>query len=362
MLAPGTLIDGRYEVGPLVGRGGMADVLRADDVVSGEAVAVKVLRLDDHRSRVRFRHETEVLRMLDHPAVVRLRDAGWHQASPFLVLDLVEGPTLAELLADGALGVDRAVATGGRLAAALAHAHDHEVVHRDVKPSNVLFAEGDTAHPRLADFGIARLADATRLTAAGSCVGTAAYLAPEQLEGRSGPAADVYSLGLLVLECITGMLCYPGSVAEAAMARLHRAPVVPPELPSWLRHTLRAMTDRRPDRRPSAAQVSRALGERSVGPLLPAPVVPHHLTFTDLPLDPGPSNAAAALGQVSRPRPASRRAAVPVVAVVAAAVALSAAVVLLGGGGSGPATTPDTTVAPLQAAPPSTPVPPPGGG
>src|SRR5687768_15878696 len=137
MLSPGTFIDGRYEVGALVGRGGMADVVRADDVVTGETVAVKVLRLQDEESRTRFRHETEVLRLLDHPGVVRLRDAGWHDASPYLVLDLVEGPTLARRLGGGPLGLGPALSTGQQLAAALAHAHGLDVVHRDVKPSNV---------------------------------------------------------------------------------------------------------------------------------------------------------------------------------------------------------------------------------
>jgi hypothetical protein len=335
MLPPGTFVDGRYEVGTLVGRGGMADVFRADDVVTGEPVAVKVLRIQDRESLARFRHETEVLRLLDHPAVVRLRDAGWHATNPYLVLDLVEGPTLAGVLGDGALGLDRAVATGEQLASALAHAHGLDVVHRDVKPSNVLFAADDPAHPRLADFGIARMSDATRLTATGSCVGTAAYLAPEQLEGGTGPPADVYSLGLLVLECITGALCYPGTVAEAAIARLHRAPVVPPDLPGWLRHTLRAMTDRRPQRRPSAEQVTRALGERSLDPLL-RPTQPVRLAVGALALHAEPVGAAEALGHVAgdaqrAPRRPPVLGGVLTVAVVAL-VALSAAVVWLNGG------------------------------
>ena len=267
MLVPGTRIDDRYEVGELLGRGGMADVVRADDVVTGEAVAIKVLRLHDRRSILRFRTELEVLQLLDHPSVVRLRDSGCHDTLPYLVLDLVEGPTLATLLLDGPLGLEQAVATGAELASALVHAHRFGVVHRDVKPSNVLFAD-DLVHPLLADFGIALLADATRMTATGSCVGTAGYLAPEQLDGSSGPAADVYSLGLVLLESLTGLLCFPGTAAEAAFSRLHRSPAMPADLPSWLQHTLRAMTARQPEQRPRADAVAAAFEERSVDPLL----------------------------------------------------------------------------------------------
>jgi hypothetical protein len=110
------------------------------------------------------------------------------------------------------------------------------------------------------------------MTAAGMCIGTAAYLAPEQLEGQAGPAADVYALGLVVLECLTGTRCYPGSLVEAAMARLHRAPVVPVELPAWLRHTLRAMTTRDPGRRPPAEAVEDAFRRRSVDAVLASTV------------------------------------------------------------------------------------------
>ncbi|HEY8546778.1 MAG TPA: serine/threonine-protein kinase [Acidimicrobiales bacterium] len=344
MLSPGSFVDGRYEVGPLVGRGGMADVFRGDDVVTGDAVAVKVLRLDDDESQARFRHETEVLRRLDHPGVVRLRDAGHHEHCPYLVLDLVEGPNLARVLAGGPLGLDRSLAVGERLAAALAHAHGLDVVHRDVKPSNVLFPADTPDRPRLADFGIAHLADATRLTAAGGCVGTPAYIAPEQLEGATGPAADVWSLGLLVIECITGALCYPGTVAEAAVARLHRAPVVPAALPGWLRHTLQAMTDREPERRPSADQVTRALAERSVAPLL-QPTQPVRLSLAARTLPTVRTDAAAALGTVATGA-GSRRSPVPGGVLTAAAVlvvAVAAAVGWVGGGPAGEAGSPTTT-------------------
>jgi serine/threonine protein kinase len=284
VLAGGTWIDDRYRVERLLGRGGVADVVRAHDAATGDAVAVKLLRSDDDRSRARFRAEIEVLAQLDHPGVVRLLDAGWHDARPYLVLDLVDGPTLAGLLLDGPLGEERSVTIGGHLGAVLAYAHGLGVVHRDLKPSNVLFEE-PTQPPRLADFGLARLADATRVTETGACVGTAAYLAPEQLEGRIGPAADVFSLGLVVIECLTGALCYPGTVAEAALARLHRPPIVPADLPAWLGHMLRAMTDRHPDRRPDARAVAEAFRTRSAAPL---PTAPHRTVV--VPFGPRPDD------------------------------------------------------------------------
>jgi serine/threonine protein kinase len=245
----------------------MADVVLAHDAETGRAVAVKVLRLDDDRSLARFRSEIEVLEQLDHPGVVRLLGSGWYDDTrPYLVLELVDGPTLAALLLDGALGEERSVTIGEHLAAALAYAHDRGIVHRDVKPSNVLF-EDATQPPRLADFGLARLAETTRVTVTGACVGTAAYVAPEQLEGRAGPAADVYSLGLVLIECLTGALCYSGTMAEVALARLHRSPVVPGHLPTWLRDVLRAMTHREAALRPPAAAVAEAFRARSSGPL-----------------------------------------------------------------------------------------------
>jgi hypothetical protein len=263
----GTLVDGRYAVDRQIGSGGMADVLRADDQVTGDAVALKVLRQHDRRSLARFRTEVDVLRRLDHPSVVRLRAWGAHDDQPYLVLDLVEGPTLAARLAGGPVDAAVAASTGERLASALAYAHRLGVVHRDVKPSNVLL-DGEAALPRLADFGIARLTGGTRLTTTGACIGTAAYVAPEQLEGRVGPEADVYALGLVLIECLTGEVCFPGSVAEAAIARLHRAPAVPDDLPPWLQHTLRAMTHREAARRPPIAAVATALRQRSVEPVV----------------------------------------------------------------------------------------------
>jgi serine/threonine protein kinase len=148
----------------------MADVVRADDAATGEPVAIKLLRDPDVRNLARFRTEIETLAVLDHPSVVRLRGSGGHGTRPYLVLDLVEGPTLAQALLDGPTGCAAALAIAKRLASALAHAHELDVVHRDVKPSNVLFEvfDPEAPRPRLADFGLTRFTGTTRVTATGT--------------------------------------------------------------------------------------------------------------------------------------------------------------------------------------------------
>ncbi|HET6952969.1 MAG TPA: protein kinase [Acidimicrobiales bacterium] len=275
MGAPGDVIDGRYLVRGLLGRGGMAEVFRATDTATDRGVAVKVLRSVEPGSVRRFGAEVDVLARLDHPGLVRLRGSGTHEGVPYLVLDVAEGPTLAAELAGGPLGIERALAVGERVAGALAYAHRRGVVHRDVKPSNILF--DDRGRARLADFGIARLAGTPSLTGTGQLIGSAPYLAPEQVSGgQAGPATDVYSLGLVVIECLTGRPCYPGSAAEALVGRLHRPPDVPPDLPGWLRAVLSAMTATDPSRRPVAATVADALRRRDAEPVVAA-TAPHDL-------------------------------------------------------------------------------------
>ena len=266
-----TWLAERYELGDVLGRGGMADVHAATDHLLSRQVAVKVLRdtTETAEDRARFELEARTLARLSHRHLVTVLDAGLEGARPFLVMELVPGPSLADALADGPMDLERVLALGRGVAEALAYAHDAGVVHRDVKPGNVLLGTaGSTV--KLADFGIARLlGDTVRHTRTGHAIGTAAYFAPEQVTGQlvTG-AADVYSLGLVLIESLTGERCYPGPATEAALARLSQPAVVPAGLSPFLADLLRQMTALEPTARPDAAEVAQRLART---PLRPPP-------------------------------------------------------------------------------------------
>jgi serine/threonine protein kinase len=249
-----TLLGGRYRLDGLIARGGMADVHRATDTRLERPVAVKVLR--DAGETSRFDAEVHTLAGLRHPGIVSLLDAGTTaDGTRFLVLELRTEPTLAAVIAAGPLPPERvgAIATG--LADALAYLHARGVVHRDVKPANVFVDEHDAT--RLTDFGIARVAGAASLTATGFTMGTARYLAPEQLDGGEvTPAVDVYALGLVMIECLSGRPAFAGTNAEVASARLVRDPELPPTVPARWRPLLQSMTTRHPSLRPDAARAA----------------------------------------------------------------------------------------------------------
>jgi hypothetical protein len=253
------VLGGRYELGALLGTGASAVVRRAVDRETGRPFAVKLFHAGaSAHDRRRQQREMRALAALHHPGLVGLHDGGVEAGRPYIVTDLVEGPTLAELVAEGPLQPAQVRQIGARLADALAHVHAGGIVHRDLKPANVLL--GSDGRPRLADFGIARALDGTAVTGAGYVVGTAAYLAPEQVRGEwVGPEADVYALGLVLLESLTGRREYPGALVESATARLHRAPGIPDDLPSALRTALHTMTALDPAVRPTAADVATLL-------------------------------------------------------------------------------------------------------
>ena len=259
----GALLAGRYEIGALVGLGGTARVYRARDDVGDTTVAVKIFPAGSGAGPGGDgSQELAVLSGMRHPALVGVRDSGVDdEGRPFVVMDFVEGQSLAARLRDGVLSVPAAIRLGAVLADALAHVHARGIVHRDVKPGNVLL-DGE-GRPQLTDFGIARLIDATRVTATGLVVGTAAYMAPEQVRGEVvGPPADVYALGLLLLEAVTGRREFEGGALESAIARLHRDPVVPPEIPEPLSSAIRRMTATDPAQRPAASGVAAVLRAR----------------------------------------------------------------------------------------------------
>ncbi|BDI22048.1 serine/threonine-protein kinase [Herbiconiux sp. L3-i23] len=259
----GTLIAGRYRLVERIGRGGSADVFRAQDTRIPREVAVKVLRdrRSDGETLRRLRSEVTLLAALTHPSLVTLHDAGFGDDGddPYIVMELVDGADLARTA--GSLPIEELVSVVADVAAALAHAHFRGVVHRDVKPGNVLVRHVDgTPRGTLADLGIAYLMDATRATAGGSIVGTVAYLSPEQARGdRVTTASDVYSLGLLLIEALTGARAFPGTEAESMAARLVRGPALPAGLSAADEALLRAMTATDPADRPDAATVRTAL-------------------------------------------------------------------------------------------------------
>ncbi|MDQ0577013.1 serine/threonine-protein kinase [Agromyces albus] len=261
----GATLDSRYRLDALIGRGGMAAVYRGEDLALGRAVAVKVFAeaaegIDDSDRR---KSETALLASLTHRALVRLYDACRDPATgrEFLVMELVDGRDLREALKFGSVGPADAAGMLADLAEALHVIHSRGIVHRDVKPANVLLEPahlpGRAWNAKLADFGIARLIDDARLTRTGLLVGTPGYLSPEQVSGAApGPAADIYSLGLLVLEARTGVTAFPGPAVEAASARLVRDPEIPDSLGADWVSLLRSMTAREPGDRPSALDVA----------------------------------------------------------------------------------------------------------
>jgi serine/threonine protein kinase len=262
----GRLLDGRYRLGTLLGVGGVAEVYRALDERLDRGVAVKLFRGDVADQLHRHEDEMRTLAGLNHPSLVTVFDAGTDEMTqrPYLVMELVEGSTLSEQLRLGPLTAVRTAEIGGAVADGLAYVHGQGLVHRDVKPANVLISTGGRVY--LADFGIARLVDSAHVTQTGDVLGTPAYFAPEQVSGEPvGPPTDVYALGLVLLECLTGRREYEGTSLEVAMARLSRQPDLSGNLPAAWRDVLVGMTARQPSSRLSAAQVVDRLRRIAVG-------------------------------------------------------------------------------------------------
>ena len=232
-LAYPALVAGRYRLGPRIGAGGMAEVFRADDTRLGRAVAVKLLKTEharDETFRRRFESEARTAAGLAHPNIVPVFDVGEDAGRPFIVMALIEGPSLSERLRSGPLSEAAAVAVVRDVLAALTAAHAAGVLHRDVKPANILLAPDGSA--RLADFGIAKAYDAAvtdpGLTATNLVLGTPLYLAPERAQGQAATvASDVWSAGVVLYECLAGSHPFAGNTPLAVALAAQRGVLTP---------------------------------------------------------------------------------------------------------------------------------------
>jgi len=336
-----TLAEGRYRIERTLGYGGMAVVYLAHDEELRRLVAIKVLAEQlsgDPEFRKRFLQESRLASRLSHPNVVQVYDAGEADGRPYIVMEYVEGDTLAER---GKLAYEDAVPLALQACAGLQHAHTAGLVHRDVKPANLLVREDDVL--KIADFGIARAAELTRLTQHGTVLGTAAYLAPEQAQGEEvTAAADLYSLGAVLYEVLTGRPPYefdslPELVALQASGVITPVRDLEPSVPEPVEAAVMHALARDPSFRPASAT---ALG--------------HELeAATELPTEPLVATAISdpLRGRIHQSLPGRSAWLWIAVAATAALVAVVLGLISLGGDGKHAATPPPAPIeAPVRGA------------
>jgi serine/threonine protein kinase len=220
-MEPGACV-GRFRVDREAGAGGMGRVFRATDMESGAAVALKVLHGDDRSDLERFDREVSLLASMAHPGIVRYVAHGRTESGlPYLAMEWLEGPTLSQHGRGRLASVDVSVRLVGKLAEALGAAHARGIIHRDVKPQNVILVHGDVGAPKLLDFGIARPRDGVGLTVAGAVLGTPGFMAPEQARGESDIDArvDVFGLGCLLFWCLAGRAPFAGEHLVAILTK-----------------------------------------------------------------------------------------------------------------------------------------------
>jgi serine/threonine protein kinase len=256
----GSLVLNRFLIERRIGSGGFGTVYEAWDGRLERPVAVKAIESAGAPGSDRVLREAQAAARLNHPGIVTLYEMGEEDGNALLVTELVDGSTLAELNRDGTLSDREVGEIGADLCEALDHAHTRAVVHRDIKPQNVLVTDEGEPHAKLMDFGVARLTDAAALTAPGDVVGTLAYMAPEQAEGRTaGPEVDVYALGLMLYESWSGdhptRRSTPAATARAIGARMKPLRRLRPDLPRELCETVDTCLQTRPDRRPSLEEL-----------------------------------------------------------------------------------------------------------
>jgi hypothetical protein len=276
-VVPGTIVAERFRIVGVAAAGGMGTVYRAHDLHAGRPVAVKVMRAGGAGDVDRFHREIRVLAGLRHPAIVEYVASGvGPDGAPFLASEWVDGESLAQRLAREGLTAAESVRQASAAAAALGFAHRHGVVHRDVKPDNLLFAGGDLARLKVIDFGIARVGEAAgdaRLTRTGALLGTPGYMSPEQARGDRAIDArtDVFALGCVLYECLTGRCAFSGSNLLALRTKIVFSEPPPleelaPEIPPRLARPVAAMLSKDPAGRPADGDaVAEALA--GVGPL-----------------------------------------------------------------------------------------------
>jgi eukaryotic-like serine/threonine-protein kinase len=266
-MQPGYIIADRFELGAVLGTGAMGVVFKAVDHATGTDVAVKVLRDAGLQHEARLEREAQVLAGLHHPHIVRyIAHGSTALDEAYLVMEWIEGEDLGRRLQRGRLRVDACIALGARVASALAEAHARGVIHRDIKPSNLFLPGGDVSRVKILDFGIARISGVARATQTGAVLGTPGYLPPEQVRGENvlDPCADVFSLGCVLFECVTGAPAFAGQHLAAILAKILFEPspsarALWPDVPVVVDELITRMLSKEPADRPSSAEVTQAL-------------------------------------------------------------------------------------------------------
>jgi len=260
------LIAGRYRLERRIAAGGVGEVWRAVDLVLDRPVAVKVLRTEyagQPQALTRFRAEARHAAAVSHPGIAQVYDYGeaGPEQLPYLVMELVDGPSLADVLAAGPLDPATTMDVVAQASAGLQAAHAAGLVHRDIKPANLVV--GPSGKVKITDFGIAHAAGSVPLTRAGTVIGTPAYLAPERGAGAPAtPASDVYSLGVVGYECLAGAPPFAGMPIEVTAAHQHRPlPPLAPEVPAAAAGLISALTAKDPAARPTAGQAAEQASE-----------------------------------------------------------------------------------------------------
>lgn len=278
---PAPLMAGPYHLERLLGRGGFSDTFLARHGTTGQVVALKLPhphRTDDPEFRTRFRQEAQLGALLDHPNLVRILDPGPGDGAPYLAMEYVPGESLEQRLkAEGNLPLPEAVAIGRQVAEAVAYAHAHGVVHRDLKPGNILLTDSGV---KVMDLGIARVMDAATVTTAYAFLGTPLYAAPEaQFKTHVGPAADRYSLGVILFHMLAGEPPFRGETPFEILNG-HRYSLPPdlhalrPEAPESLLRLVARMLDKEPDQRPEDGEIIRVLADLEAGFSAPPSALP----------------------------------------------------------------------------------------